>query len=115
MKGSMMKRFFTVLALLAVTLFGLGITQSSRVVSAQQDTKALAQAWVDAENAAIASGDSAPLLALYSPDYADPMLPSSANALDNVKQGIATIHTAFPDGKLTVKDIIASSDKAAVY
>jgi steroid delta-isomerase-like uncharacterized protein len=115
MKGPMMKRFFTVLALLAVTLFGLGITQSSRVVSAQTDTKALAQAWVDAENTAITSGDTTALLALYAPDFADPMLPPGANALDNVKQSIAQIHTGFPDGKLTVKDIIASDTKAAVY
>jgi steroid delta-isomerase-like uncharacterized protein len=101
--------------LLVVSAFAFETLQASRVVSAQTDTKALAQAWVDAQNAAIKSGDSTALLALYSPDYTDPMAPAGTNALDAVKQNIKDIATAFPDGKLEVKDIVASSDEAAVY
>ncbi len=106
---------FALIAIVLVAIIGLGGFQSAHVISAQTDTKALAQAWVDAQNAAIKSKDPTAYLALYSPDYTDPTLPSGTNALDAVKQNIMMIATAFPDGKLTVQDIVAGTDEAAVY
>ncbi len=108
-------KLFTVVSLIVVSTFAFGVFQSSHVVSAQTDTKALVQAWVDAQNAAIKSGDPTAYLALYAPDYTDPNLPAGANAMDAVKQNITMIATAFPDGKLELKDIVATADKAAVY
>ncbi|MEP7288477.1 MAG: ester cyclase [Chloroflexota bacterium] len=106
---------FTVIGLLVVSVFALSISHSSHVVSAQTDTKALAQAWVDAQNAAFKSGDPTAFVALYSPDYVDPTVPAGTSPLDSVKQNTIMLVTAFPDGKLEVKDIVASSDEAAVY
>src|SRR5258706_8695613 len=108
-------KLFTVVSLIVVSTFAFGVFQSSHVVSAQTDTKALAQAWVDAQNAAIKSGDPTAYLALYAPDYTDPNLPAGANAMDAVKQNITMIATAVPDGKIELKDIVATADKTAVY
>src|SRR5258707_13847963 len=97
-------KLFTGVSLIVVSTFAVGIFQSSHVVSAQTDTKALAQAWVDAQNAAIKSGDPTAYLALYSSDYTDESGGTGSAALDNVKQNITTLAKAFPDGKLEVKD-----------
>ncbi len=108
-------KIVAVLSLVVVSAFAVGIFQSSHVVSAQTDTKALAQAWVDANNAALKSGDATALMALYSSDYTDESGGTGSAALDNVKQNITTLAKAFPDGKLEVKDIVAGADEAAVY
>lgn len=108
-------KIFAVVSLVVVSAFAVGIFHSSHVVSAQTDTKALAQAWVDANNAALKSGDATALMALYSTDYADETGGTGSAALDGVKQQITTLAKAFPDGKIEVKDIVASADEAAVY
>ena len=108
-------KIFAVVSLIAVSAFAVGIFQTSQVVSAQTDTKALAQAWVDAENAALKSGDATALAALYSPDFTDDAGQTGSAAMDSMKQNVTSLAKAFPDGKIEVKDIVASADEAAVY
>ena len=108
-------KVFTVVSLVVVSTFAFAVFQSSHVASAQTDTKALAQAWVDAQNAALKSGDATAVLALYSPDYTDESVGTGAAALDAVKQNLAVLSKAFPDAKPEVQEILVSGDEAAVY
>ncbi len=99
-----------------VILFALALTVgvlSPRISLAQDDNKTIITKMVDAYNAAIKSGDPKDLLAFYSPDYVDAN--TGKPGTDNVTASLTTFAKAFPDGQLTIVDIVAEGDKVAVH
>src|SRR3954470_11174452 len=80
---------------------------SSPKVSAQTDNKAVIQKFVDTYNAALKSGDPAEWVALFSPDYTGENIPQGTSVADYQTSNFKQIQSAFPDGQLTVKDMVA--------
>jgi steroid delta-isomerase-like uncharacterized protein len=105
------KLFIVVLAVALVVSFG---TAQPPKASAQADNKALAQAFMDAVNAAVKSGDTSALAALVTDDYVEQGSPEGTKGIDYLNTVITQIATAFPDGKYEVLGIMADGDEVWV-
>ena len=107
-------KFLVAAAMTVAIALTFAAAQSPRV-SAQTDNKALAQAWIDALNAGFKADDTSVVLALYDSSYTDPNIPAGVKAQDYMKAVLDSQFKAIPDGKFTVKYMLAEGDKVAIY
>lgn len=82
------------------------------MATTDQDTKAVVRRYFEAWNAA----DLDAIDDIVAPDVVghNPVEPMDATGPDGEKQLIELYHTAFPDAKLTVEELIAEGDTVAV-
>ena len=75
-----------------------------------EEHKTLIRRWWDG----LSQGNAAQLIdEVYAPDYVmhDPSLPEPVRGLDGVREFIAAVTAAFPDGRATVEDLVAEGDR----
>lgn len=75
-----------------------------------EEHKTLIRRWWDG----LSQGTAAELIdEVYAPDYVlhDPSLPEPVQGLEAVREFIAAVTAAFPDGRATVEDLIAEGDR----
>jgi len=77
-----------------------------------EDNKAIVRRFQEGMLEAIRTGNTDPLLETVDPDATFGM-PGMPSTLDGMKQMLPAFHTAFPDLRMTVGEMIAEGDKVA--